>query len=88
MGSGRIYSIYTFPLVTKGEPKGVMKVFYRSEVKARTPDWMSFIETSPARPPSPLKTSACPKACKEQLELAIAYDGTMEKLFARNRSAR
>jgi HD-GYP domain-containing protein (c-di-GMP phosphodiesterase class II) len=73
------HSIYTFPLVTKGEPKGVMKVFYRSEVKARTPDWMSFIETLAGQAAIAIENIRLFEGLqRSNMELAIAYDATIE----------
>ena len=39
------HSLYAIPLLSKGEPKGVMEVFSRSEDKAIAKDRVSFLET-------------------------------------------
>ncbi len=73
------HSIYTFPLMTKGEPKGVMKVFYRSEVKVRTSAWMSFLETLAGQAAIAIENIRLFEGLqRSNMELAIAYDATIE----------
>ena len=73
------HSIYTFPLETKGEAKGVMKVFYRSEVQTRIPAWMNFLETLAGQAAIAIENIHLFDGLqRSNLELAVAYDATIE----------
>jgi len=72
-------SIYLIPLLTKGEPKGVMEIFYRSEAKTPAKGWMDFLETLAGQAAIAIENIHLFNGLqRSNMELAIAYDATIE----------
>ena len=73
------HSYYAIPLLTKGEPKGVLEVFSRTEDKAIAKDQMSFMETLAGQAAIAIENHHLFDGLqRSNMELAIAYDATIE----------
>lgn len=71
-------SYYGIPLVAKGQVKGVLEVFHRSELVA-SPDWISFFETLSSQTAIAIdNTGMFERLQHANMELALAYDATIE----------
>jgi PAS domain S-box-containing protein len=72
-------SIYAVPLLTKGELKGVLKVFYRSKIQPPAKGWMDFLETLAGQAAIAIENIQLYEGLqKSNMELSIAYDATIE----------
>ena len=72
-------SIHVVPLVTKGEAKGAIEVFSRSGNKAIEADRISFLETLADQAAIAIENiQLFERLQKSNMELAIAYDATIE----------
>ncbi len=73
------HSNYAIPLLSKGEPKGVLEVFSRTEDKAIAKDQMSFMETLAGQAAIAIENHHLFDGLqRSNMELAIAYDATIE----------
>jgi PAS domain S-box-containing protein len=71
-------SYYGIPLVAKGQVKGVLEVFDRSELSAN-PDWLNFFETISNQTAIAIdNTGMFERLQHANMELALAYDATIE----------
>jgi HD-GYP domain-containing protein (c-di-GMP phosphodiesterase class II) len=69
---------YGVPLIAKGEVKGVLEVFKRSPHTAR-PEWISLLETLAGQAAISVdSTQLFERLQRANIELAIAYDATIE----------
>jgi putative nucleotidyltransferase with HDIG domain len=70
--------LYAVPLIAKGQVKGVMEVFHRSQIPA-TPEWIEFLETLAGQAAITIdQTQLFENLQRANLELVIAYDATIE----------
>lgn len=74
----QIKSYLCLPLVVKGEVKGVMEVYFRSEFKP-TGEWLEFLETLAGQAAITIDNSQLfDNLQRANMELAIAYEATIE----------
>ncbi len=73
------HSLYAIPLLSKGEPKGVLEVFSRSADQAIAKDQISFLETLAGQAAIAVENLHLFDGLqRSNMELAIAYDATIE----------
>jgi len=73
------HSTYAIPLLSKGDPKGVMEVFSRSADQTIAIDQMSFLETLAGQAAIAIENLHLFNGLqRSNMELAIAYDATIE----------
>jgi HD-GYP domain-containing protein (c-di-GMP phosphodiesterase class II) len=73
------YSMISIPLLSKGELKGVMGIFFRAEGNNPTKPQMDFIETLAGQAAIAIENVQLFDGLhKTNMELAIAYDATIE----------
>ncbi|HEY9152718.1 MAG TPA: PAS domain S-box protein, partial [Anaerolineales bacterium] len=73
------HTVYAIPLLTKGESKGVIEVFYRSENKRPTKIQKDFLETLASQAAIAIENIHLFEGLhRSNMELAIAYDATIE----------
>ncbi|MBL8050177.1 MAG: GAF domain-containing protein [Anaerolineales bacterium] len=71
-------SYYAYPLITKGELKGVLEVFSRSTLHV-SQDWISFFETLAGQAAIAIdNVSLFENLERSNFELTLAYDKTIE----------
>lgn len=69
---------YSLPLIAKGQVKGVIEVFHRSELSV-SPDWVSFFETLANQTAIAIDNAVMFENLQlTNMELAVAYDTTIE----------
>lgn len=69
---------YGVPLISKGEVKGVLEVFHRSPL-APKPEWLGLLETLAGQAAIAIdNVQLFDKLQRSNLELAVAYDATIE----------
>jgi PAS domain S-box-containing protein/putative nucleotidyltransferase with HDIG domain len=69
---------YAVPLIAKSKIKGVLEVFHRSR-QPRSPEWFEFLETLAGQAAITIEqTQLFEDLQRANLELAIAYDATIE----------
>lgn len=78
MTDERFVSYYGVPLVAKGKVKGVLELFNRSPL-AQDTDWMQFLEALAGQTAIAIDSSSTfQELQRSNLELALAYDATIE----------
>jgi putative nucleotidyltransferase with HDIG domain len=71
-------SYFGVPLIGKGEVKGVLEVFHRSELNP-DPEWLSFLETLGGQTAIAIENAVLFQDLqRSNIELAMAYDATIE----------
>jgi len=71
-------SYFGVPLIGKGEVKGVLEIFHRSELNP-DPEWLSFLETLGGQTAIAIENASLFKDLQSSnFELAMAYDATIE----------
>jgi PAS domain S-box-containing protein len=71
-------SYYAYPLITKGELKGVLEVFHRTTLPV-SQDWISFFETLAGQAAIAIdNVSLFENLERSNFELTLAYDKTIE----------
>lgn len=71
-------SYAAFPLLTKGELKGILEVFHRTQL-AFSPDWLEFIESLSLQAAIAIENAQLFEGLQRtNLELSLAYDATLE----------
>ncbi len=74
----KFVSYYGVPLVAKGKVKGVLEVFNRVQL-AHDAEWMQFLEALAGQTAIAIDSSSTFQALqRSNLELALAYDATIE----------
>ena len=69
---------YAVPLITKGQIKGVLKIFHRSTLNPDA-EWFNFLETLAGQAAIALDNAALFEGLqRSNLDLALAYDSTIE----------
>ena len=69
---------YAAPLMSKGQPKGVLEIFHRAPHQA-TAEWLEFLETLAGQAAIAIELADLFTHLQQShLELAIAYDSTIE----------
>jgi PAS domain S-box-containing protein len=69
---------HAVPLIAKGELKGVLEVFHRSYLR-QDPEWVDFLETMAGQAAIAIDNASLFTALqRSNLELALAYDSTLE----------
>ncbi len=78
LGDERFVSYYGVPLVAKGKVKGVLELFNRS-LMAHDTEWMQFLEALAGQTAIAIDSSSTfQELQRSNLELALAYDATIE----------
>ena len=71
-------SYFGVPLIGKGEVKGVLEIFHRSELNP-DPEWLSFLETLGGQTAIAIENASLFQDLqRSNSELAMAYDATIE----------
>lgn len=71
-------SYFGVPLIGKGEIKGVLEIFHRSELNP-DPEWLSFLETLGGQTAIAIENASLFQDLqRSNFELAMAYDATIE----------
>jgi len=71
-------SYFGVPLIAKGEVKGVLEIFHRSELKPDQ-EWLSFLETLGGQTAIAIENAVLfQELQRSNSELAMAYDATIE----------
>ncbi len=74
----RFIAHYVVPLITKGEVKGVLEVFNRSQLNPNR-EWVDFLETLGGQTAIAVENSMLFQGLqRSNFELAMAYDATIE----------
>jgi putative nucleotidyltransferase with HDIG domain len=69
---------YAVPLITKGEVKGVLEVFHRSNLVADR-EWVDFLESLAGQAALAMDNASLYESLKQtNLELSLAYETTLE----------
>jgi len=69
---------YAYPLIIKGELKGVLEVFHRSPLHVK-PDWLNFFETLAGQAAIAVENARMFDSLeRSNLDLMLAYDKTIE----------
>jgi PAS domain S-box-containing protein/putative nucleotidyltransferase with HDIG domain len=70
--------LYSVPLIAKGQVKGILEVFNRTELPTHS-DWLDFLETLAGQAAITIdQTQLFEDLQRANLELVIAYDATIE----------
>jgi PAS domain S-box-containing protein len=78
LAEDKFVSYYAVPMISKGQPQGVVEVFFR-ETFTPNPDWIEFIQTLTGQAVIAIDNSKLFEDLQRtNQELSIAYDTTLE----------
>ena len=78
LAAEKFISYYGFPLISKGEVKGVLEIFHRSLLRP-DPDWLDFLEALASQAAIAIDNAQLFTGMQRtNVELAQAYDATIE----------
>ena len=77
-GAEDFISTYCVPLIAKGQVKGVLEIFHRSQLESDM-EWMNFLESLAAQAAIAIDNAELFEGLqRSNVELAVAYDTTIE----------